>query len=392
MGQTMRLEDFSYSLPESAIAKRPARPRDAGRLLVVKEQECLHRRLLDLPQCLKRGDLLVVNDVRVLAGRLQGRLEQESGTKEVEITLLSAEESGTKETGEVIWSALARPLKHCKEGARISFAGGMSAEVLPAIKTSTEAHPENETPTLRLAFAWKDEGKNKGKNEGKLNSKQFTTWCESHGAMPVPPYLHRAPQESDNQDYQTLFSVGQEPRAAAAPTAGLHFSPRLLKALEEQGVGRVAITLEVGAGTFLPIRHSDPRNHKIHPERGRITKAVADKINQTRRAGGRIVAVGTTSLRLLESATAKTNEGEQETRPYDGLCTNYLVPGVELRAADLLLTNFHLPRSTLLLLVSAFSGRERILSAYQEALQNGYRFFSYGDACLLHPCQENLKL
>ena len=358
----MRLEDFDYFLPPTSLAKHPVRPRDASRLLVVADT-LHHRKLLDLPDCLAEGDLLVVNNVRVRAGRLTGQ----SNNKEVEITLLQQEQPPA------VWSVLAKPRKLCLPETEIFFDGGIKAVVVAA----QEAPQTPDLPQqLFLSFAWQD--------KKALTSADFATWLETFGSMPLPPYLKRASTSADKDDYQTLFSVGQEPKAAAAPTAGLHFSPRLLERLEARGIGRVAVTLEVGAGTFLPVRTQDPRDHTMHPERGQIAQATAAKINQTRQAGGRIVCLGTTSLRLLEAATRRTPDGRPETHAFDGLCANYILPGTEILSADLLLTNFHLPRSTLLMLVCAFGGQERILCAYQEAVAAGYRFFSYGDACLLH--------
>ena len=360
----MRLEEFNYFLPPERIAKHPARPRDAGRLLVVGDS-LGDGTLLDLPKYLKAGDLLVVNNVRVLAGRLTGHLD----TQAVEITLLEQDKDPA------VWAALAKPRKIFTPRAEISFAGGMMARVVPPNEVS-EPQETKGASQLFLAFAWQE--------KRALSASAFAAWLESYGDMPLPPYLKRAAASADRQDYQTLFSAGHEPRAAAAPTAGLHFSARLLGALEASGVERVELTLEVGAGTFLPVRSEDPRQHKIHPERGQIAPQVAEKINQTRHAGGRIVAVGTTSVRLLESATKPTAHGRLETQPFDGVCTNYILPGTEILSADLMLTNFHLPRSTLLMLVCAFSGQERILHAYRHAVAAGYRFFSYGDACLLY--------
>src|SRR6516165_5992744 len=326
----MRLDDFDFELPRRLIADHPCEPREAAGLLVIPASGPLQdRRISDLPALLRPGDLLVFNDTKVIPARLVGH----RGAASVEATL-------HRDLGGGGWRA---------------FAGDFSADV-------TEKHPEGDV-TLRFD----------------LEGEAFREALARHGAMPLPPYIKR-PRGGDPRDladYQTIFARAEG--AVAAPTAGLHFTPALLAALAEHGIGWTTLTLHVGPGTFLPVKTTDPRDHKMHAEWGVLSQETAERIAATRRASGHIVAVGTTSLRLLESAAAEVGE----VRPFAGETRLYILPGYRFRAVDMLLTNFHLPRSTLLMLVAALAGLKRIKTAYAHAVAADYRFFSYGDACLI---------
>ena len=345
----MRLSDFDFDLPRELIADRPAEPREAARLLVMPARGSLaDRHVGDLPELLRPGDLLVFNDTKVIPARLVGR----RGLATVELTL-------ARDLGGGVWRAYAKGARRLKPGDRIAFADDFAAEVL-------ERCPEGE---VGLRFACEGEA--------------FRAALARYGAMPLPPYIRRPRHEDprgdlrDRADYQTIFARAEG--AVAAPTAGLHFTPALLDALAARGIGWVTVTLHVGPGTFLPVKTDDPRAHRMHAERGTVTAEAAARLNAARARGGRIVAAGTTSLRLIESAAAENGAiGE-----FDGETRLFILPGYRFRAIDLLLTNFHLPRSTLVMLVSALAGRERILAAYAHAVAARYRFFSYGDACLI---------
>jgi S-adenosylmethionine:tRNA ribosyltransferase-isomerase len=341
----MRVDDFDFDLPRQLIAAHPAEPRDAARLLAVGST--LHDRVIgDLPLLLRRGDLLVFNDTRVIPARLVGS----RGSACIEVTL-------HRDLGGGAWRAFAKGAKRLKSGDRLVFGDGFAAEV-------AGKHEEGD---LTLRFA--------------LEGAAFRVALEHFGSMPLPPYIKRAPggDARDIRDYQTIFA--RRDGAVAAPTAGLHFTERLLQALDAAGVEWLAVTLHVGAGTFLPVKVADTREHKMHGETGFIDEAAARRINAVRTQGGRVVAVGTTSLRLLESAA----DDSGRVRPFAGETALFITPGYRFRAVDLLLTNFHLPRSTLFMLVAAFAGLERMRAAYAHATARGYRFFSYGDACLLYP-------
>ena len=344
----MRLADFDFELPADRIAQHPARPRDAARLLVVRRDGALEDRAVgDLPALLRRGDLLVVNDTRVIPARLVGM----RGAARVEVTLHQERDPRT-------WRAFARPAKKLAAGDRIEFAPGFAAAV--------EARGEGGEVTL--AF---DRG-----------GAALAEALAAHGRMPLPPYIRRAGSDpADAEDYQTAFA--RRPGAVAAPTAGLHFTPRLLAALDAAGVARAALTLHVGAGTFLPVRHDDVSRHVMHEERGEIASEAANAVAAARGHGSRVVAVGTTSLRLLETVAAARGRVE----PWAGETRLFVTPGFRFRVVDLLLTNFHLPRSTLFMLVAAFAGLARMKAAYAHAVAAGYRFFSYGDACLIEPAE-----
>ena len=342
----MRTEDFDFDLPREAIAQAPASPRDAARLLVVGE-DLQDRIVRELPTLLRPGDLLVVNDTRVIPSRLFGR----RGAAQVEVTLMEPAPGGLAAR----WRAFAKPARKLRPGERIEFAPGFAAQV--ATKEDGGA--------VILDFD--------------LDAEGLRDALAHHGAMPLPPYIRRprGGESRDREDYQTLFAARDG--AVAAPTAGLHFTPALLQALEARGVKRATVTLHVGAGTFLPVTADDPRDHHMHAETGEITEETAKAIDEARAAGGRIVAVGSTALRLLESASDETGR----VRPFAGSTDIFILPGYRFRTADFMLTNFHLPRSTLFMLVCAFAGTETMKRAYAHAIQTGYRFYSYGDACLL---------
>lgn len=343
----MRTADFDFALPPDRIADRPASPRDAARLLHVGARlEDLQMR--DLPRLLEAGDLLVVNDTKVIPARLIGR----RGAARIEATLHKAEAPDR-------WRAFVRPVKRLKPGDRIEFAADFAAEVVA----------KGEAGEVTLQFA--------------LGGGALLAALDRHGAMPLPPYIPRpdGPTARDREDYQTLFAAKEG--AVAAPTAGLHFTPTLVAALEAAGIAMRRVTLHVGAGTFLPVKSETVEAHRMHAEYGEIDPGTAMAVNETRARGGRIVAIGTTSLRLLE--TAATPDGRLE--PFAGDTAIFITPGYRFRIVDRLFTNFHLPRSTLFMLVAAFAGLERMQRAYEHAIAAGYRFYSYGDACLLEPGQ-----
>jgi S-adenosylmethionine:tRNA ribosyltransferase-isomerase len=342
----MRVDLFDFDLPSERIALRPARPRDAARMLVVRGEGPFENvGVLDLPRLLRAGDVLVFNDTRVIPAQLEGR----RGEARIGATL-------HKRIDLRRWQAFVRNAKRLREGDQIAFPAGVSAT----------AETKHDDGSWTLAFA---------------GDERVEVLLERAGQMPLPPYIagKRATDEADRADYQTMFA--REDGAVAAPTAALHFTPELLAALDEAGVRRETLTLHVGAGTFLPVKAEDTDEHAMHAEWGRIDAETATRLNAVRRAGGRIVAVGTTSLRLLESAT-----GDDGTiRAFEGDTAIFITPGYRFKAIDGLMTNFHLPRSTLFMLVSALMGRERMLAAYAHAIAAQYRFYSYGDASLLLP-------
>ncbi len=336
---------FAYDLPEGRIAQSPARPRDSAKLLVVGEA-LADRTVRDLPQLLHPGDILVFNDTRVIPARLAAR----RGTARIGVTL-------DRPLGDGTWRALARNARRLRAGDVLAFEG--EAE----LRATVQARDADGSVTL--AFS--------------LSEDAFADALRRAGALALPPYIDRpaGPLPEDAEAYQTIFA--RHDGAVAAPTAGLHFTPGLLDALAARGIRRATITLHVGAGTFLPVRGDDVRAHRMHAERGVITPEAAHAINAARDLGGRVVAVGTTSLRLLE--TAVTPDGT--IRPFAGDTELFILPGFRFRAVDRLMTNFHLPRSTLFMLVCAFAGAERMRQAYAHAIAAGYRFYSYGDASLL---------
>jgi S-adenosylmethionine:tRNA ribosyltransferase-isomerase len=341
----MHVADFDFDLPPDRIALRPARPRDSARLLLVHGAEISDHRVLDLPDLLRPGDVLVFNDTKVIPAQLEGR----RGESRIGATLHKRE--GPRE-----WQAFLRNAKRARVGDTIDFGEGVSAAVVnKAEDGSALLHFHGDEPVEIL--------------------------LERAGRMPLPPYIasRRAVDEADREDYQTIFA--REEGAVAAPTAALHFTPRLLDSLDERGVGRETLTLHVGAGTFLPVKSERTDEHKMHSEWGRIDAATAQRLNTARRSGGRLISVGTTSLRLLESAA----DEDGTIRAFEGDTAIFITPGYRFRAIDGLITNFHLPRSTLFMLVSALMGLELMKAAYSHAIEAGYRFYSYGDASLLIP-------
>ena len=341
----MRVADFDFDLPAERIALRPARPRDGARLLAVMGEEISDHQVLDLPDLLRPGDVLVFNDTKVIPAQLEGR----RGEASVGATLHKRE--GPRE-----WQAFLRNAKRARVGDTIDFGEGVHASVAEKSDDgSALLHFHGEEPVELL--------------------------LERAGRMPLPPYIasRREIDERDREDYQTMFA--REEGAVAAPTAALHFTPRLLEALDARGIGRETLTLHVGAGTFLPVKSERIEEHRMHAEWGRIDEATAERLNTVRGSGGRLISVGTTSLRLLESAA----DEDGTIRPFEGDTAIFITPGYRFKAIGGLITNFHLPRSTLFMLVSALMGLEVMKKAYAHAIGAGYRFYSYGDASLLLP-------
>jgi S-adenosylmethionine:tRNA ribosyltransferase-isomerase len=340
----VRVDLFDFELPPDRIALRPASPRDSAKLLVAHGDRFSDHVVSDLPGLLRAGDLLVFNDTRVIPAQLEGR----RGNAKIGATL-------HKREGPRSWRAFIRNARRVRDGDRIDFGNGVAA----------------------LAAGRDDEGSVLLEFEGE---EPVELLLERAGRMPLPPYIasRREADTRDAGDYQTMFA--REEGAVAAPTAALHFTPRLMEALAAAGIGHVTLTLHVGAGTFLPVKAEDTSDHVMHSEWGRIEAAAAERLNAVRAAGGRIIAVGTTSLRLLESAA-----DEEGVKEYEGDTAIFITPGYRFRAVDGLITNFHLPRSTLFMLVSALMGLKTMKAAYAHAIAGGYRFYSYGDASLLLP-------
>ncbi|HEX7799367.1 MAG TPA: tRNA preQ1(34) S-adenosylmethionine ribosyltransferase-isomerase QueA [Asticcacaulis sp.] len=347
----MRISDFDFDLPEDRIALRPMQPREAARLLRVDGGGLTDARVGDIGRFLRPGDLLVVNDTRVLPVQLQGRRVRDDGEVMLEATLIKALDGAR-------WQAFLKPGRRVKPGDRVAF-GDNSCE----LQADVESKGEDGVYTLAFRHA----------------PDIVLERLHTIGAMPLPPYIRskRREDEQDKSDYQTVFA--REEGSVAAPTAGLHFTTDLLDSLSAQGVGVERITLHVGAGTFLPVKVEDTDDHVMHAEFGVISAGSAARINAARAAGGRIVCVGTTSLRLLESAC----DDRGVIHPFAAETAIFITPGVRVRSCDLLMTNFHLPKSTLFMLVCALAGTETMKRAYAHAIAGGYRFFSYGDACLL---------
>jgi len=341
----MRVDLFDFDLPAERIALRPARPRDTARLLLVRGSEISDRQVLDLPQLIEPGDVLVFNDTKVIPAQLEGR----RGEASVGATLHKRE--GPRE-----WQAFLRNAKRARVGDIIDFGEGVAASVVDKAPDGSALIYFHGTEPVELLF-------------------------ERAGRMPLPPYIasRRPADEDDKADYQTMFA--REEGAVAAPTAALHFTPRLLEALDERGIRRETLTLHVGAGTFLSVKSEDTSSHVMHSEWGRIDEATANRLNDIRQSGGRLIAVGTTSLRLLESAADESGS----IQPFEGDTAIFITPGYRFRAIDGLVTNFHLPKSTLFMLVSALMGLDVMKAAYGHAIDAGYRFYSYGDASLLLP-------
>ncbi len=353
----MRTDLFEFDLPETLIAMHPTRPRDAARLLVIRPSQPFEDRgVRDLVDLLRPGDALVFNDTRVISAQLSGTRTRDGHTAQIETTLI-------ERLDECRWQAFAKPGKRLKSGDLIRFGGEGKVCYMDVLDATVEAKNESGIVTLRF----------------NLHSAFLDSAIAERGRMPLPPYIagRRAADEQDTTDYQTIYAANEG--AVAAPTAGLHFTPELFAALDARGISRHFVTLHVGAGTFLPVKVEDTADHVMHVESGEISQATADALNAVRAAGGRIVAVGTTSLRLLESAADETGR----IKLFSGSTGIFITPGYRFRAVDVLMTNFHLPRSTLFMLVSAFSGLETMKAAYTHAVSHGYRFYSYGDASLL---------
>lgn len=341
----MRVDLFDFELPPERIALRPASPRDSARLLLVHGDRLEDRSVADLPSLLRAGDVLVFNDTRVIPAQLEGK----RGEASIGATL-------HKREGPRAWRAFVRNAKRVRDGDGIDFGEGVTAI----------AGEKAADGSILLTF------------EGE---EPVEVLLERAGRMPLPPYIaaRRGTDERDASDYQTMFA--REEGAVAAPTAALHFTPALMDALRASGIAHETLTLHVGAGTFLPVKADDTVEHVMHSEWGRIDAATADRLNAVRENGGRVIAVGTTSLRLLESAAGE----DGKVRPFEGDTDIFITPGYRFRAVDGLLTNFHLPRSTLFMLVSALMGLDTMQAAYAHAIAGEYRFYSYGDASLLLP-------
>jgi S-adenosylmethionine:tRNA ribosyltransferase-isomerase len=354
----MKTADFDFDLPDSAIALRPAQPRDSARMLrVIPGQPLADLRVHDLLGELRAGDILVLNDTRVIPARLSGRRTRGESVVAVEATL-------HKRVAPDRWSAFMRPGKRLAPGDRVSFGDTEDRACLLGALDATVVE-KGEGGEILLAFDFAGPALDEA--------------IKARGAMPLPPYIaaKRPEDEQDQTDYQTIYA--QADGSVAAPTAGLHFTSELMDRLAAAGVETCFVTLHVGAGTFLPVKVDDIAGHRMHAEFGEVSPETADRLNRARAAGGRIICVGTTSLRLVESATGE----DGVVRPFADDTAIFITPGYRFRAADGLMTNFHLPRSTLFMLVSAFAGLDTMQAAYAHAIANDYRFYSYGDASLL---------
>ena len=352
----MRVSDFDFELPEELIALRPARPRDTARLLDVRYGELIHRQVADLPRVLAPGDCLVFNETAVMHAQLEGR---RAARERIEGVASAEPRIGFtlhKRLAPDVWRAFAKPGRKLAPGDRIRFGNELIAEIIA----------KDSDGDLLLRFS--------------LAGEALDEAVAKAGVMPLPPYIaaRRPADDMDERDYQTVYA--KTLGSVAAPTAGLHFTAALLSAIEANGVCSARVTLHVGAGTFLPVKTEDTAHHKMHAETIEIGEEAAETINRARAAGGRIVAVGTTSLRLLETASGP----DGRIYPFRGETDLFILPGYRFKTADVLLTNFHLPRSTLFMLVCAFAGRETMRRAYEAAIAERYRFYSYGDATLLH--------
>jgi S-adenosylmethionine:tRNA ribosyltransferase-isomerase len=356
----MLVDLFDFDLPAESIALRPAEPRDNARMLVFPASggRPQDRRVRDLPSLLRPGDALAVNDARVIRARLRGYRFRAGSKAQIEATLIEQRSSNS-------WRAMARPAKKLAPGDRLSFGAPSESGLwaLPPLEAEVETRGVDGEVTLTFD----------------RSGPALSHAIEACGSVPLPPYIasKRSPDRRDDGDYQTLFAAN--PGAVAAPTAGLHFTQELLHAVEAAGISLHRLTLQVGAGTFLPVRAQDTRDHVMHAEHCSLSKDTAERLNEVKDRGGRIVAVGTTALRCLESAA--NSRGRLE-----GFCAKtdiFIVPGYRFRVVDVLMTNFHLPRSTLFMLVCAFGGLDRLKAGYAQAVRSGYRFYSYGDATLL---------
>jgi len=358
----MRTDLFDFELPADRVALRPAVPRDAARLLVVKPgdvQELVDRGISDLPDLLQPGDCLVINDSKVIAARLTGRRMGRGNSEPAIEATLHKRLDGSR------WRAFVKPAKKLEVGDRLRF--GTEGKVCFLGELDAQVSQKDEGGELTLSFSF----------HGPVLDQAIA----ERGDMPLPPYItsRREPDEKDRADYQTLFA--REEGSVAAPTAGLHFTERLLERLKKRGVSLHQVTLHVGAGTFLPVKAEDTKGHRMHAEFGTVSAETTRAVNAARAKGGRIVAVGSTALRLLESAVGENGR----VQAFSGETAIFITPGYKFHVVDLMLTNFHLPRSTLFMLVAAFSGLDTMKRAYAHAIGAGYRFYSYGDSCLLYP-------
>jgi S-adenosylmethionine:tRNA ribosyltransferase-isomerase len=355
----MRVDEFDFNLPEDRIALRPASPRDSARLLVVRPDLGLEDRTVSqLPSLLAEGDVLVFNDTKVIPGQLHGVRERDGHTVDVEVTLIERIDGAS-------WWALAKPGRRLAVGDRIRFGHEGRVCLLGTLEAGVEAKKPD--GRVRLAFGF--------------HGAYLDEAIDALGDAPLPPYIasRRSADERDREDYQTVYAAAEG--AVAAPTAGLHFTPPLMEKLRVAGISKEFLTLHVGPGTFMPVKSEDTSEHRMHAERGIVDADVAGRLNKVRDSGGRIVAVGTTALRLLEAAA----DQHGSIQAFDGATDIFITPGYQFRAVDLLMTNFHLPRSTLFMLVAAFSGLDTMRHSYAHAIEKGYRFYSYGDASLLYP-------
>jgi S-adenosylmethionine:tRNA ribosyltransferase-isomerase len=360
----MRSDEFAFELPPERIALRPCAPRDEARLLSVHpaaDPEFKDCKVRDLPDLLRPGDAVVVNDTKVIPARLQGRRIGRGATEPAVEATLHRRLDGSR------WRTFLKPAKRVVPGDVLRFGTEGKVCFLGQLDASVETKEEGGEATLAFAF----------------HGPVLDEAVNERGEMPLPPYIasRRPPDEQDRSDYQTMFARAEG--SVAAPTASLHFTESLVARLRARGISLHQVTLHVGAGTFLPVKSADIEDHVMHSEAGELTASTASALNDARRAGGRIVAIGSTALRLLESAT----DDNGCTHPFAGEANLYITPGYRFRAVDVLMTNFHLPRSTLFVLAAAFSGLEVIRRAYAHALAAGYRFYSYGDACLLFPAE-----
>ncbi len=354
----MRTADFDFELPDDRIALRAAEPRDAARLLEVRAGHLVDRIVTDLPDCLRAGDVLVFNDTRVIPAALSGTRQRGDAVARIHVNLHKRVDASR-------WLAFARPARKLAEGDRVRFGHDGDMCVQGQLDATVARNAGN--GEVELVFD--------------LAGPALDQAIAAVGAMPLPPYIaaRRPADENDKAAYQTVYAAHDG--AVAAPTAGLHFTPQLFEALEAKGIATRFLTLHVGAGTFLPVKHETVAAHQMHAEWGEISAATADQLNAARAAGGRLVAVGTTVTRLLESAC----RADGTIQPFRGETDIFMTPGFTFRAVDAMWTNFHLPRSTLFMLVAAFAGLEQMHAAYTHAIDNGYRFYSYGDASLLWP-------
>lgn len=354
----MKVADFDFDLPEERIALRPAEPRESARLLVIEPHGLDDRTVADLPDLLRPDDVLVFNDTRVIPAQLFGLRERDGNLARVEATLHMREAADA-------WRAFVKPGKRIKAGDRIRFGHDESACMLGQLDATVAEKGDAGEVLLKFDFA----------------GPALDEAIRAVGHVPIPPYIaaKRADDDKDLHDYQTIYA--REEGAVAAPTAGLHFTPALFAKLEALSVERHFVTLHVGAGTFLPVKADDTADHKMHQEIGHVSMETAEALNHAKRQGRRIIAVGTTSLRLLESAADENGT----LHPWSGPTGIFITPGYRFKFIDGLMTNFHLPRSTLFMLVSALAGLERMRGAYSHAIASGYRFYSYGDACLILP-------